>query len=476
MARTTDNRPEVTASMFFKQLACPHWIYFDAFGDPAKKKELSDFQQRLLLQGLRHEEDVIADLDYVEVEKGMPREERAAETLRLMREGVERIYHGVLVADDLVGEPDLLERRNDASSDLGAYHYVAVDIKSAERLNDAHKCQLSCYGELLRRVQGRRPAEGYVLNASKVRSPFSLADYDEQFQETLAAVRSALAGNRPLPHLSSGCKQSPWFGECKALAEETQDIALLYNVKRKTMAALRGKGIRTVPDAAAMDVDELADSSTALKRKTLSRIKVQAVSLLDKKHRIRAAYRFPEVATEIFFDIEGDPMRQVEYLFGFLVRDGGTEQYKAILAERPEDEETMWREFLRWLGTLPDAYAVYHYGAYEMSRMTSFAARYGGSKDLEAFQERMIDLNEVVKDHVVFPLYFYSIKDIGKYIGYERSGEITGGGDSISYYERWLDEGDRGALEAVIEYNTDDVIATRWLKDWLAGEFKAEAP
>ncbi len=468
-ARHADTPPEIHASMFFKYHACPHWLWFDRFGDPEKKKEPSDFQMRLLEQGIAHERDVIADQEYVEVQ-GATREERAERTLELMRDGVERIYHGVLVAGDMVGEPDILEKRLDKGSGFGAYHYVAIDIKSAEKLNDAHKYQIAFYGDLLKAVQGTRPEYGYVLNRHRVAIGFSLREFDDQYREALAAVRKTLAGDCPAPHLSSGCKQSPWFAECKALAEETNDIALLYNVKRKTMQALRAAGIRTVADAAAMDVAALADSSTAMKHKTLVRIKLQAEALLSGTHLIRKPARFPDVATEIFFDIEGDPMRQVEYLFGFLVRSGGTEAYVPILAERPEDEEKMWRAFLDWIAELPEPYAVYHYGAYEASRLSSLAARYGSSKALERFRDRLIDLNEIVKDDVVFPLYFYSIKDIGTYIKFERQGKITGGGDSISYYERWIEEGDRGALDAVIEYNTDDVVATRWLKDWLAME------
>ena len=80
----------------------------------------------------------------------------------------------------------------------------------------------------------------------------------------------------------------------------------------------------------------------------------------------------------------------------------------------------------------------------------------------------MVDLNEVVKDCIVFPLYFYGIKDIGKYIGFERDGKITGGGESVAFYEEWLSKGNRKRLNDILIYNEEDVVATRYLKDWLA--------
>ncbi|MEK9152181.1 MAG: ribonuclease H-like domain-containing protein, partial [Patescibacteria group bacterium] len=72
-------------------------------------------------------------------------------------------------------------------------------------------------------------------------------------------------------------------------------------------------------------------------------------------------------------------------------------------------------------------------------------------------------------------LYFYGIKDIGGYIGFKRSKKISGGGESVAYYEEWLDTHDRRKLEAIMTYNEDDVVATRFLKDWLADLPKEDA-
>jgi predicted RecB family nuclease len=156
-----------------------------------------------------------------------------------MREGADRIWHGCLMDGDLVGEPDLLERSDDASSKFGAYHYVPVDIKSSERLTDAHRCQLVLYGELLAAVQGKRPEDGFIWNGSGARLGMTLREFEQDFHRLLGELRAVVAGHVPPPHLTSGCKHSPWFDECKALAEKSDDIALLYNVKKKSLTALR---------------------------------------------------------------------------------------------------------------------------------------------------------------------------------------------------------------------------------------------
>lgn len=467
MSRKAPGR--ITASMFYKYDACPHWLYFDAYGDPAKMAKRSAFAEMLLEGGRLHEERVIADMACVKVE-GKTMEARAKATLALMRDGAPCIYQGVLIDDEFEGVPDILERHDDRGSIFGAYHYVPVDIKSAERMSDAHKYQLACYGVLLEHAQGVRPDEGYVLNGSGVRIGFPLREFDAQFRQAVAEIREALAGNPPPPHLSSSCKQSPWFKECRAFAEERDDIALLYNVKKKVVHALRAHGVRTVHDAAAIDVDRLAGADPTFKRALLERIVLQARALLEHRHFTRKPIDLPEAPLEIFFDIEGDPLRQVEYLFGFLVRRGAEEKYEYQLAERPEDEWKMWEEFLDWVGKLEGEYVVYHYGTYELTRIGMLERKYGGSRALDVFRDRLVDLNEIVKEAIVFPLYFYSIKDIGKYIDFERKGAIEGGGESVAFYEDWLEKGDRKKLDAIIRYNEDDVVATRYLKDWLAHE------
>ena len=388
-----------------------------------------------------------------------------------MAAGVERIYRGLLKDGDMVGEPDLLERRDGGrSSKFGPYHYEPTDIKSAERLTDAMRLQLAFYGDLLGRVQGVRPATGYILNGSGIRIGLELDEVSELYDRVLGELCELLDGCQPEPRLSSGCRVSPWFSECVALAERTNDITLLYNIKTKTLKQLRELGIRTVADAADMDPERIHGLNREIKLDLLRRAKLQAAALIDHEHTFRRMVSLPTAGTEIFFDIESDPLRSVDYLFGFLVRDAQGDRYERQLAESPDGEEAMWREFLTWLEGLPADYAVYHFGTFERVRLAALEGKYGGSVPLNTFFDRMVDLNEVVKDSVVLPLYFYGIKNIGQYIGFDRSGSIAGGGESVAVYERWLETGDRGALDSIIDYNRDDVVATRELKDWLVRE------
>ncbi|MDE5112496.1 MAG: ribonuclease H-like domain-containing protein, partial [Trichodesmium sp. St7_bin2_1] len=42
------------------------------------------------------------------------------------------------------------------------------------------------------------------------------------------------------------------------------------------------------------------------------------------------------------------------------------------------------------------------------------------------------------------------------------------GAQSICWYEKWLETGDRSLLDAIVIYNEDDCYATYYIKEWLS--------
>ncbi len=474
----------IDGDVLYKYASCPHWPYFDRFGEPKRRARLPKFSDILLRADLFDEARILGvpagpaaarAAGWTEA-AGRTRPARRRDTLRLMREGARFIRRGLLLAGDLAGEPDLLERLDGEPSELGAYRYAAVDVKNTgERLSDGHRYQLALYGELLRAVQGVRPRTNFIIDLYGIRRGLDLEEFAPDFQAALDDLRGILGGARPLPHLGSGCRRSPWLRECIALAEKTDDIALLYSIRDSTAAELRTHGVRTVAEAAVMDVGALKAAWPEFHRKTLERLAAQARALVERRHFRRKPIGLPASATEIFFDIEGDPPRRLEYLLGLTVRGADGVRYESFIAEDPEDESGMWRRFLDRLETLPPGSAVYHFGDYEPARLSLLESRYGGSPALERFRSALVDLNEIIKDAVVLPLYFYGLKDIGAYIGFDRSGKIAGGAESVAFYEAWLGRGDRRKLDAIVRYNEEDTLATLKLTDGLAG-LAAEPP
>lgn len=461
---------KITPQTFYKYFLCPHWVWFEVWGDQSAKGEMSALRQKLLEQGLHHEEEYIKDRTDVEVVTAEDTDEAFLQTLEFMKKGADVIWQGRLESENWVGIPDLLERRKGRSK-LGAWHYVPVDIKSSGSLKKEHRLQLTLYSILLERLQGKRPSEACIINRLGERICFSIDDHVNEFEEVLGTIEKIMASpDPPPPFLTKKCLESPWGKECIRLAEEGRDIALLYRVDRKSLVALRDAGIKTLDDVRKMRPHDVARIVPQIKESSLERMQLQAESLVEKKWFLRKHKKIPESPVELYFDIEGDPLYGVEYLFGVLVEPQG--EYHAFVAEKLDEEEKMWREFLVWLETLPEEYIVYHFASYEKGRLTMLSERYGGSKALDRFYDNLFDLYDVVTSCLVLPVYFYGLKDIAKLLGFRWRNKQASGAQSIFWYEEWVDNGDRKILDTIVEYNEDDVRATKFMKEWLVEAMK----
>ena len=138
-----------------------------------------------------------------------------------------------------------------------------------------------------------------------------------------------------------------------------------------------------------------------------------------------------------------------------------------FLAQNPEDEKIMWDSFIQWITALPEEYDVYHYAHYEKTRIKKLAEKYGNPAVLQKFKNKLIDLQPIIENSIVFPIYFYSIKDIAKYLNFKWRHEKAGGCQSIFWYEQWLETADKNVLQDIIDYNEDDVRAIECVLLWL---------
>ncbi|MCC6934655.1 MAG: TM0106 family RecB-like putative nuclease [Candidatus Yanofskybacteria bacterium] len=462
---------KLTSAHFYKFFQCPHWIWYDIYADSSKKREISPLLD-IIYKGKAQDgaKQLGAHKKFEELKPEQYRdlEEAYMATLDLMRQG-KNIYHGVLMTEDWVGMPDLLEARPGKSS-LGNFHYVVYDVQRTLELRDEQKFPLVFYSLILEKIQGVRPKEAYIIDPNGNERSFLVDDFVDQFHMTRADIERILAGEKPAPFLKSSCKRTPWYSLCLEGAEGCNDVSLIYRLSQADQRRLYGLGIHTVSDLAAADSEELRANLEDWQYDKIVRFQNQAKVLLSGQPLILRKSAFPEVATEIFFDIESDPTRDVDYLLGMLVRSGsaGDATYEKVLAESPGDEQKIWHAFLDKLAGWED-FAIYHYAFYERMVFDRLALRYGAPSALsQKFHEHAIDLHQKTVDSVVLPLYFYTLKDVAKYIGYAWADPDAGGAESVSWYDQWLATGDRTHLERVVRYNEDDVRATMLLKDWLS--------
>lgn len=465
--------PQLYGEYFYKFFQCPHWIWYDIYGDAQAKKHTPPLLDLIYKGKMLNADSDLArhkQFEQVKAEDFRDLDEAFLATLEMMKQG-KNIYHGVLMSEDWVGMPDLLEARP-GKSWLGDHYYVVYDAQNSLELRDEYKFMLIFYSLILERLQGVRPKEAYLIDPEGNERSFTIEDFIDQFNLTRQSIEKILNGEKPAPFLKAGCKRTPWYSLCVAGARGCDDVSLIYRISQADQRRLYDLGIMTVEDLAAASVDKLRADLEDWPFDKIIRFSNQAKSLVTDKPIILRKPMLPEVRYEVYFDIESDPLRDIDYLLGALVKDTktGTVEYKSFLAKDKEHEPEAWRKFLDYLASLED-FVIYHYAFYERQVFDRLALRYGAPAALiEKFKENTIDLHLKLVDTAIMPIYFYSLKDVGAYLGYKWDDPQAGGAESVLWYDEWLRTGNEEVMKKILRYNEDDVRATMIIKDWLTGQ------
>ncbi len=463
---------------------CPHWPYWERFGDPRDKRPEDGAQASDLWEALWNEVDLLKALaPDVEPVQGDTPHERALETERLMRSGATALLHPCLRTDDREGNPTALLRRP-GQSRFGDFLYVPVDVRRGTRLRKDETFRLFFYAELLETIQGTAPTSLLCVNRDGAILTPESTESMEEYRAFVERVRRTIGGDCPDPVYRKGCADtSPWGKACLRLAAERDDIALLFSISQKQLIGLRSQGIETVHQAAEMDPLQLDGAAPGLTLRGLLRLQKQARSLIDRAVIVREPWPSLPAHPHVFFDIESHPGTDEDYLYGFWIEQAdGSWAGQTLDRFDGSSEGDLWERFLAFLQALPPNYRAYHYGDYESTRLAGLAARYGseGNPWLGQFLDRLVDVKELVRDALVLPLFFYSLKTVASFLGYVWREDIRHGRDSIYVYEAWQKTHDPSLAASLRRYNEDDVRGlahiVKWAETWALCEGSYHGP
>jgi predicted RecB family nuclease len=479
----------ITASHIYDYLICPHKVYLDAFGDKSRMDPESDFERLLWEKGMAHEDNVLEELGLVVSEaQGEGFDECEKETLRMMREGEGLIYQGRLSSALMRGTPDLLEKAT-GKSRFGSHYYIPIEMKSGsayedeggERVKLRYALQLSFYADVLEKVQGVRPETGKIIDAEFRIVSVELKSFEEDYLGCLSEIRDLLSGQTTSePCIGGVCSQCHWRSFCYSWAKERSDVSLIRKLNRSKRSALRKRGVRTVKELAELGKAKNLPSFESISPNALARFVRRAVVFQKSEPILHSPVELPEKELELFFDIETEPLEEICYLYGIVERRGKEQRYVSFFSDSPEEEESTWNAFWKYVSDLQD-FQVYYYTSYEKTVLTSLSGRYAFDPALfERFFQNSTDLYAIVDKCTEWPSHSYSIKAISKLLGFEYSERDPGGLKAALWYLEYVSApaGNRALKEKIIQYNREDCEAMIVLKDWLvtkSREFKQKA-
>ncbi len=463
-------RPPITEQHFYKYLKCPAWVFEDFSRGEARESLLAKLQNEGLIR--ENEIRLLGGREFVEVDTE-DMDDGARRTLELMKKGVQTIYKGVLMFEQYVGRPDILERV-EGKSVFGDWYYVACDIKRSSHLKEEYKYQGSFYAMILERIQNVKPINGYVIHGGGEKSSYVIDEFEPDFRDVLDRIERIHGGERESHFLTSGYKQSPYFETFLKEVEACDHLSLLNRVWKSEISAIEGAGIKTVSQLADAKLAELKKIPD-LSLDRLYFLQQQAISIKEKRVIFIGTIDLPrDPEGALVLDIESDPLRDLDYLFGVLeVVPGSEPVFHSFFADSEKDEGKAWEKFMEFMESRAHL-NVYHYGWYEIDVMRRMKSLYGMPESVEKqLEARFIDLLTKMRDTIIFPMPFYSLKDIAKFLGFAWRTKDASGLDSVLWYEDFLVDGDPKAKQKIIDYNEDDVRATWFLKKWIEKEMSS---
>ena len=114
----------------------------------------------------------------------------------------------------------------------------------------------------------------------------------------------------------------------------------------------------------------------------------------------------------------------------------GKEVFQSFWADQNSEEPEIFSQFAEAVCQLGD-FRVLHFGDYENVALRRMKARLPESLHprIDAILERATNVLSVIHPHVYFPTYSNGLKDIGRFLGFERAHEDATGLQSHSLAE-----------------------------------------
>lgn len=475
--------------MLYDMVTCPHRVGMDVHGEPARRDAVAPHWCLLWRRSVLGEADIARGLNLETADhSALTGEACARATAAAMAARKPLIYRGCLRDGDLQGTPDLLRLDDDG--------YVAGDIRSGSvddgsehprKPRRAFAMQLALYTDILERmdlsagrygfiIDGRGEETTYELDAP--RGPRTVLTFWQEYQKTLGLAREiVLTPGVTRPAWTGACRICVWQSPCLERLEREEDPTLLPEVGRSIRDLIAAR-FPTISSLASADPDELADEARHLEGVGGAMLRRLHDRACLASHNGASAFRraeieLPECATEIFLDVEVNPLRDHCYLHGLLERVSGRKpRYRAFFAEdaSEEAEENAFTQAWRYLSSVGGA-AIYHYGAQERAVWRLLQERYPQVCDADEIEDLFaagttVDLyTSVVRPRTEWPTREYSVRAVAGYLGFTWRHPVPDGAGCMESYERWLDRRDKATRAYILACSEDDCMATAMILD-----------
>jgi uncharacterized protein len=501
------------------ELECGHRLHLEwavlkgLLPEPEKVK--NEELELLIKHGVAHEANLANQFAVKEGFRKIPStfedkeliESAYRKTLEAMEDGAETIYTPTLFNGEFVGYPDfLIKARDDEGKAFldgkGRFIYDPVDAKSARSEKRAAVLQVAAYAFAMGKMGLPRPNKVHLWLANDKQwstNASDVIDLGELFYsravERINSFKELVNQDWEAPRES--CSRCRWETHCDKGRRAADDLSIIQGIRSTTRLALIDVGIRTLSDMANAEDHIRTAGRKEIAQETFENLRAQAAIQIRSRdissgipiYEVREKDGFgliPQPSPgDIWFDMEGDPYAEsgegLEYMFGYVSRDGEEFVFKTFDAEDRLQERVAFGKFIEFVNARRAAFPqmhIYHYASYEPTALLRLAQRHGFMEyevDKLVREGVFVDLYSIVRKTLRFSTESLSIKKIEP-VFYEgnRDKKVSSSIGSVVAFEDALSElrdGNRPGFEKILDeikaYNEDDCRSTQRLDQWL---------
>ena len=343
---------------------------------------------------------------------------------------------------------------------------IPVLVLPTETIEQKYKILISFIAMELSRLLNCSIEFAEIIYSTKIASTkIYLKHYSKHVKATSLSLEDQ---NSPFFCLNAHCSSCEFQTICRKKAIAKDHLSLLRGIGAEKIKKLNRKGIFTI-NQLSYTFRPKRKSDKIDNRTKVRSFELQALAIREKKIFVYdLPDQFPEVATEIFLDVEGLPEFNFHYLIGITIKTGQSLSHESFWCNSKAEEQANMAKMISRISELSN-YQIYHYGNYEIEFLKTMQKKLGESYKLavDNILDRCYNLLSLLYRSVYFPSYNNSLKDIARCINFKWSENGATGLHSIYWREMWEKSKTSLLKEKLITYNKEDCNALVKLKETL---------
>jgi predicted RecB family nuclease len=444
---------KITPSLFHAHIKCPTKCWLRFTGEPATGNPYAEWAQS--------QNESYRDTAIERLRSEMPQDECAiAPAQESLKTSKWRLGFDVAVATSQNLETRLQAVERVAPEGRGkSARLIPIRFVFTNKLGRDEKLLLGFDAIVLSEILGREVSLGKIIHGDnhsrlKVKTTTLAGEVRKRIEKMTALLSSPSA---PDLILNRHCAECEFQAGCRQKAIEKDDLSLLATMSEKERKKLRAKGIFTVT--------QLSYTFRPRRRPRLLRGKrekyhhsLKALAIREKKIHIVGNPELKIEGTPVYLDVEGLPDRDFYYLIGVRVGNGESAIQHSLWADKTEDEQRIWTEFLTIIKAVARPVLI-HYGSYETTFLKNMIERNGhpaGDGAMVGVIKSSVNLISTTFAQVYFPTLTNGLKDTARHLGFSWAEAGANGLQTICWRFRWEQSHGTEFKERLMRYNAQD--------------------